>query len=154
LRNARTDRPGDEPRSGYFRFMNIFPAVSEVALRRRGRPVVAACVAGLVLSAPAVQAAPPASGGFGPAVADGKASPAVPDGRASRVVPPGAGRVPGGLPGRRPGCPPRHGIAASASEPWAQQALRFSAVWDRTRGGGVTVAIVDSGVDANPQFEG
>ena len=59
-----------------------------------------------------------------------------------------------GLPGPRPGCPPQHGIAAPASEPWAQQALRFSAVWDRSRGGGVTVAIVDSGVDANPQFGG
>ena len=55
-------------------------------------------------------------------------------------------------PGPRPGCPPQHGIAAPAGEPWAQQALRFSAVWDRSRGSGVTVAIVDSGVDANPQF--
>ena len=61
---------------------------------------------------------------------------------------------PTGLPGPRPGCPPQHGIAAPASEPWAQQALRFSAVWDRSRGSGVTVAIVDSGVDANPQFGG
>jgi type VII secretion-associated serine protease mycosin len=60
--------------------------------------------------------------------------------------------TPAGLPGPRPGCPPQHGAAAPAGEPWAQQALRFSAVWDRTRGGGVTVAIVDSGVDANPQF--
>jgi type VII secretion-associated serine protease mycosin len=60
--------------------------------------------------------------------------------------------APVGLPGPRPGCPPQHGIAAPAAAPWAQQALRFSAVWNRTRGGGVTVAIVDSGVDANPQF--
>ena len=62
--------------------------------------------------------------------------------------------APEGLPGPRPGCPPQPGIAAPASEPWAQQALRFSAVWNRTRGSGVTVAIVDSGVDANPQFGG
>ena len=57
-----------------------------------------------------------------------------------------------GMPGPVPGCPPRTGIAAPASVPWPQQALRFAAVWDRTRGGGVTVAIIDSGVDANPQF--
>src|SRR6516164_4431088 len=63
-----------------------------------------------------------------------------------------APRVTEGLPGPRPGCPPQPGIPAPAGEPWAQQALRFSAVWDRTRGSGVTVAIVDSGVDANPQF--
>ena len=86
---------------------------------RRGGPVLAACLAALMLAAPAVQAAP---------------------------------RVTDGLPGPRPGCPPQPGIPAPAGEPWAQQALRFSAVWNRTRGGGVTVAVVDSGVDANPQF--
>ena len=86
---------------------------------RRGGAVLAACVAALMLAAPAVQAAP---------------------------------RVTEGLPGPRPGCPPQPGIPAPAGEPWAQQALRFSAVWDRTRGSGVTVAVVDSGVDANPQF--
>ena len=90
-----------------------------MALARRGGPVIAACMAGLVLSAPAVHAAP---------------------------------RETAGLPGPRPGCPPQHGIAAPAGLPWAQRALRFSSVWDRTRGGGVTVAVVDSGVDANPQF--
>ena len=99
--------------------MNIFLWVAEVAVTRRGWPVTAACVAGLLLPAPAVQAAPHAVQG---------------------------------LPGPRPGCPPQHGTAAPAAEPWAQQALRFAAVWDRTRGAGVTVAIVDSGVDANPQF--
>jgi membrane-anchored mycosin MYCP len=65
-----------------------------------------------------------------------------------------APHAPEGLPGPRPGCPPQHGIVAPAREPWAQQALRLSAVWDRSRGSGVTVAIVDSGVDANPQFGG
>ena len=102
---------------------------------RRGGPVLAACVTGLVLSGSPVQAST-ASGGFG------------------GVVLPGVSRAPAGLPGPRPGCPPQHGIAAPAGQPWAQRALRFSAVWDRTRGGGVTVAIVDSGVDANPQFGG
>ena len=91
-------------------------------MARRGGLALAVCAAGLLLSAPAVQAAP-------------------------RIP-----HVPPGLPGPRPGCPPQHGIAAPAAAPWAQQELRFSAVWNRTRGGGVTVAVVDSGVDANPQF--
>jgi membrane-anchored mycosin MYCP len=86
---------------------------------RRGGPVIAAWVAGLLLAGPAAQAAP-------------------------RAAP--------GLPAPLPGCPPQHGVAAPTDPPWAQQTLRFSSVWDRTRGGGVTVAVVDSGVDANPQF--
>ena len=88
---------------------------------RGGGPVLAACVAGLVLSGSPIQASSV---------------------QASTT----------GLPGPQPGCPPQHGTAAPAGQPWAQRALRFSAVWDRTRGSGVTVAIVDSGVDANPQF--
>jgi membrane-anchored mycosin MYCP len=89
---------------------------------QRGGLALAVCAAALLLTSPAVQAAP---------------------------------HIPltlRGLPGPRPGCPSQHGIAAPAERPWAQQALRFSAVWNRTRGAGVTVAIVDSGVDANPQF--
>jgi len=66
------------------------------------------------------------------------------------TVPARAGTA--GLPGPRPGCPPHQGIAAPASVPWPQQALRFAEVWDQTKGGGVTVAVLDSGVDANPQF--
>jgi len=99
----------------------------EVGSVRRGGAVLAACLAGLVLAGSPIQASPA---------------------QASTAL------IPAGLPGPQPGCPPQHGTAAPAGEPWAQQALRFSAVWDRTRGGGVTVAIVDSGVDANPQFEG
>ena len=57
-----------------------------------------------------------------------------------------------GLPGPVAGCPGTHGIAAPAATPWAQQALGFSGVWPLTQGAGVTVAVVDSGVDANPQF--
>jgi len=57
-----------------------------------------------------------------------------------------------GLPGPRPGCPAQPGVVAPAAAPWAQRELGFAAVWKRTRGGGVTVAVVDSGVDANPQF--
>jgi len=102
--------------------MDIGPQAG-VALVRRGRPVIAAvCAAGLFWSGPAVLAAP----------------------RSASAA--------GSLPGPLPGCPPQHGIAAPASTPWAQRALGFSSVWDLTRGGGVTVAVVDSGVDANPQF--
>jgi type VII secretion-associated serine protease mycosin len=60
--------------------------------------------------------------------------------------------APQGLPGPRPGCPAQPGIVAPAAAPWAQQELGFASVWKRTRGAGVTVAVVDSGVDANPQF--
>jgi membrane-anchored mycosin MYCP len=38
--------------------------------------------------------------------------------------------------------------------PWAQQALDFSSVWPITRGQGVTVAVVDSGVEFTPQLAG
>jgi type VII secretion-associated serine protease mycosin len=58
----------------------------------------------------------------------------------------------GQLPTPVGGCPAEHGIAAPASTPWAQQALDYSSVWGLTRGAGVTVAVIDSGVDANPQF--
>jgi type VII secretion-associated serine protease mycosin len=85
---------------------------------RGGGLVVAACVAGLLLSglAPAAQASPR------------------------------------GLPGPVPGCPAQRGTAAPASVPWPQRELGFASVWGRTKGAGVTVAVVDSGVDANPQF--
>jgi len=86
---------------------------------RRGGLALAVCAAALLLTGPAVQAAP---------------------------------RVQAGLPGPRPGCPPQQGVVAPAAAPWAQQELGFASVWKRTRGGGVTVAVVDSGVDANPQF--
>ena len=100
-------------------------------MARRGGLALAVCAAALLLTGPAAQAAPRAPHGLG--------------------APQGLG-APHGLPGPRPGCPPQHGIGAPAAAPWAQQALGFASVWNRTRGGGVTVAIVDSGVDANPQF--
>ena len=95
---------------------------------RGGRLASAICVAGLLLSglAPAARSAP-----------GGPAAPA----------------APGGLPGPLPGCPSQHGTAAPALTPWPQKELGFSSVWPLTKGAGVTVAVVDSGVDANPQFE-
>jgi membrane-anchored mycosin MYCP len=56
------------------------------------------------------------------------------------------------LPQPSAGCPGTSAVAAPAATPWAQQALGFASVWRLTRGAGVTVAVVDSGVDANPQF--
>jgi len=56
------------------------------------------------------------------------------------------------LPGPEGDCPGTHGIAAPKSTPWAQQALAYSSAWRLTQGADVTVAVVDSGVDANPQF--
>jgi membrane-anchored mycosin MYCP len=58
----------------------------------------------------------------------------------------------GSLPTPSGDCPPQHGIAAPAQTPWAQQALSYPSVWKFTQGRGVTVAVIDSGVDANPQF--
>jgi membrane-anchored mycosin MYCP len=56
------------------------------------------------------------------------------------------------LPGPAGDCPSTRGVAAPRSVPWAQQALGFTNVWSLTRGAGVTVAVIDSGVDTNPQF--
>ena len=99
--------------------MDIKARGAEVGVARRGGLALAVCAAVLLLTGPAVQAAP---------------------------------RAQEGLPGPRPGCPPQQGVVAPAAAPWAQQELGFASVWTRTRGGGVTVAVVDSGVDANPQF--
>jgi membrane-anchored mycosin MYCP len=55
-----------------------------------------------------------------------------------------------------PNCPPS-GQSVSArvtGVPWAQQALDFSSVWPLTEGKGVTVAVVDSGVDYTAQLAG
>ena len=39
-----------------------------------------------------------------------------------------------------------------ASRPWAQKALQFTGAWQLTRGRGITVAVIDSGVDYSPQL--
>ena len=40
------------------------------------------------------------------------------------------------------------------SVPWAQKALDWSSAWPLTEGRGIKVAVVDSGVDGNPQLAG
>jgi type VII secretion-associated serine protease mycosin len=59
-----------------------------------------------------------------------------------------------GMPEPGPGCLSQRGRAHLTGEPWAQRALGFSSVWDLTRGQGVTVAVVDSGIDYTPQLAG
>jgi membrane-anchored mycosin MYCP len=103
-----------------------------VAPVRGSWPVIAACAAGLILA--------PAAPGAAALAATGSAGAT------------GAASGGSGLPGPGPDCPAQAGIAAPAGLPWAQQVLDFADVWDLTRGAGVTVAVVDSGVDANPQF--
>ncbi len=51
-------------------------------------------------------------------------------------------------------CPGQRAAVRVSREPWAQRALGFSNVWPLTQGKGVTVAVVDSGVDYNRQLVG
>lgn len=52
-------------------------------------------------------------------------------------------------------CNPPQAAAALTTEPWAQKRLDFTRVWTLTRGSGVSVAVVDSGVDTTqPQLAG
>ncbi|MGO9294290.1 MAG: S8 family serine peptidase [Streptosporangiaceae bacterium] len=59
------------------------------------------------------------------------------------------------LPRPTSGCP---ATAASTrhvrSLPWAQRVLDFASVWPLAEGRGITVAVVDSGVDYSPQLAG
>ncbi|TDD83286.1 S8 family serine peptidase [Actinomadura rubrisoli] len=57
----------------------------------------------------------------------------------------------------KPECNKQSGQPASeiTVEPWAQRRLDFEQAWDITRGRGVTVAVVDSGIEtAHPQLRG
>ena len=53
-----------------------------------------------------------------------------------------------------PDCPPVPASTRVTAEPWAQQALDFSSAWPLAQGQGITVAVVDSGVDYSPQLTG
>jgi membrane-anchored mycosin MYCP len=72
----------------------------------------------------------------------------------ARAHAPGLAHVARGMPLPSQGCPPQLGAARLTGEPWAQQALDVTGVWDLTRGQGITVAVVDSGVDYTPQLTG
>jgi type VII secretion-associated serine protease mycosin len=52
-------------------------------------------------------------------------------------------------------CNPPQAVASLTTEPWAQQQLDFTRAWNMTKGKGVTVAVVDSGIDVtHPQLAG
>ncbi|MFG3053096.1 S8 family serine peptidase [Kitasatospora sp. NPDC048239] len=134
---------------------------------RAARPAAAAllCCA-LLTPAPAALAAAPAVPGAvvpaAPAVPVGPGTPAV--GAAGTAVPaaPAAGGAPAGGADPSASLPViGQGIAKSRQEgctkpsdkgtertPWAQTFLRPEAAWQLSRGAGVTVAVVGSGVDA------
>ncbi|QKV74011.1 type VII secretion-associated serine protease mycosin [Amycolatopsis sp. Hca4] len=62
--------------------------------------------------------------------------------------------TPAPLPAEQKGCLPPPG-SAEPGVPWAQQRLVPERVWPLTRGAGVTVGVVDTGVDAQtPQLAG
>jgi membrane-anchored mycosin MYCP len=61
---------------------------------------------------------------------------------------------PGPLPSPVQACLDEHGSTVPSGTPWAQQTLDYQSVWPFTEGSGVTVAVIDSGVDANPQYNG
>lgn len=67
---------------------------------------------------------------------------------------PAASAATAGLPGPTQQCGPNQPAQAQSGTPWAQRALDYSSLWGFTQGAGVTVAVIDSGVDANPQFGG
>lgn len=51
-------------------------------------------------------------------------------------------------------CAPKKGVLKlPVSEPWAQKRLGIKDAWRITQGAGVTVAVVDSGVDYHPQMQ-
>jgi membrane-anchored mycosin MYCP len=51
-------------------------------------------------------------------------------------------------------CPGLQASSRVTAVPWAQQALDYADAWPLTQGQGVTVAVVDSGVDYSPQMAG
>ncbi|MBF8193180.1 type VII secretion-associated serine protease mycosin [Nonomuraea sp. K274] len=58
-------------------------------------------------------------------------------------------------PARAVTCDPEPGVQEVTGKPWPQERLRFERAWRLTKGDGVTVAVVDSGVDvAHPQLAG
>jgi membrane-anchored mycosin MYCP len=50
--------------------------------------------------------------------------------------------------------PSTRAVKKVAVRPWAQHVLALSTAWRLSRGAGITVAVVDSGVDYSPQLKG
>jgi membrane-anchored mycosin MYCP len=107
-----------------------------------------------------VTAAAPVTMAATPAAAAGK-PPAKPSPKPTSTPPPPPKPPPplapapvASMPGPSQNCPASGAASRVTHEPWAQQALGFSDVWPLTQGQGVTVAVVDSGVDFSSQLVG
>lgn len=120
---------------------------------------IAVWAAALVLvtsaQAPAVAATGSATRPLVPVAA--KPSPHPPS-RPSQPKPPPAPSAPVPVatePGPSQQCSDTNQVSSKVgSVPWAQRALDWSSAWSLTEGRGVTVAVVDSGVDFSPQLAG
>jgi type VII secretion-associated serine protease mycosin len=88
-------------------------------------------VSGCLALAPAIAATPALAAPAGPKPPAAPAAPAV------------------------PACQLQPGAPKLVAKPWPQQRFDYDELWKLTKGGGVTVAVVDTGVDANhPQLRG
>ncbi|WP_329501025.1 S8 family serine peptidase [Kitasatospora herbaricolor] len=126
---------------------------------RRRRPAAVALICSALLTpaaaagaaaqgvegAPAVAAATGAPGGSVPAVPAVPAGPAASSGGADPMSLPVIGQGTGAA--RSEGCT-KPSDKGTERTPWAQTVLRPEAAWQLSRGAGVTVAVVGSGVDA------
>jgi len=124
---------------------------TEAALMRR----IAVWATALVLVA-AAQA--PAAAAVGSAARPVRQAAAKPSPKPSKSKAPPAPTIPVPVatePAPSQQCPDSNPVSAKVgSVPWAQRALDWSSVWSLTEGRGVTVAVVDSGVDASRQLAG
>ena len=132
---------------------------TEAALMRR----IAVLAAGLVLvaAAQAPAAAVPGSATGPVGVVAAKASPkpsTKPTSKPSKSKAPPTPSVPVPVatePGLSQQCSDSNQVTSKVkSLPWAQKALDWSSAWPLTEGRGIKVAVVDSGVDGNPQLAG
>jgi type VII secretion-associated serine protease mycosin len=132
---------------------------TEAALMRR----IAVLAAGLVLvaAAQAPAAAVPGSATGPVGVVAAKASPkpsTKPTSKPSKSKAPPTPSVPVPVatePGPSQQCSDSNQVTSKVkSLPWAQKALDWSSAWPLTEGRGIKVAVVDSGVDGNPQLAG
>lgn len=100
------------------------------------------------LAAPALAAAGGSQAAGGGTPATPSATPQTTTGGQDSGLPAAGGT----LPEPTSGCLGEQGATPSSQTPWAQRALDFSSVWGLTQGRGIKVAVIDSGVDKNPQF--
>ncbi|GGV20634.1 hypothetical protein GCM10010495_39940 [Kitasatospora herbaricolor] len=126
---------------------------------RRRRPAAVALICSALLTpaaaagaaaqgvrgAPAAAAATGTPGGSAPAASAAPAGPAAASGGADPMSLPVIGQSTGAA--RSEGCT-KPSDKGTGRTPWAQTVLRPDAAWQLSRGAGVTVAVVGSGVDA------